>query len=352
MTGGGALATAFLVGAVIGVFVLIETVRLDSLATPTPFCEGEIAVVSALFVAYVVVTVTRRVKSTREGGKPSASMRPRLKVEFPGPVRALALALFIFGFFFFAFWAAADVLGGYNGYSYSFSLYPTLRLIYDNTIGLMPYVSSRDQGTQASFYLGLATLGLVLFRLNRGIRTALRDAISLFLAPCAVVFELALWSHAPEDMTWHVTDFLWIGGIDDGGIRQRDFVRLPFVNYPPVVGGHFVGTYASGPYVFSNWFVLAVALLLVASRVPWSSLVSTAFRRPMRARLQEGGSVPVSRSTVQAKGGGPAGRTISAFWALLSRRHSGFCGLNRLDESTKADHYSRKLYQASRIEIL
>jgi hypothetical protein len=49
--------------------------------------------------------------------------------------------------------------------------------------------------------------------------------------------------------------------------------------------------------------------------------------------------------------GGPAGRNSSAE-ALLSRRHSGFCGLNRLDESTKADHYSRKLYQASRIEIL
>ena len=30
----------------------------------------------------------------------------------------------------------------------------------------------------------------------------------------------------------------------------------------------------------------------------------------------------------------------------MSRRHSGFCGLNRLDESTKADHYSRKLCQA------
>ena len=36
-------------------------------------------------------------------------------------------------------------------------------------------------------------------------------------------------------------------------------------------------------------------------------------------------------------------------WALLSRRHSGFCGLNRLDESTKADHYSRKLMAPLRI---
>jgi len=34
---------------------------------------------------------------------------------------------------------------------------------------------------------------------------------------------------------------------------------------------------------------------------------------------------------------------IPAPVALLSRRHSGFCGLIRLDESAKADHYSRKL---------
>ena len=40
---------------------------------------------------------------------------------------------------------------------------------------------------------------------------------------------------------------------------------------------------------------------------------------------------------------------IPAPMALLSRRHSGLCRLNRLDESTKADHYSRKLYQASRM---
>ena len=133
-----------------------------------------------------------------------------------------------------------------------------------------------------------------------------------------VVFELALWSQAPEDMTWHVTDFLWLGGMDDGGIRQNDLQLLPFHNYPAVPGGHFVGTYVSGPYVLSNWFVLAVALFLVASRVPWSSLRSSVLLRGKSTQLQEGdGSIIVARSAMPAKmDGGPAGRTISALGAF------------------------------------
>ena len=315
VTAGGVLVVAFVAGAVIEIFGLLVAVPLDSLAKPTPLCEVEIAVLSALFLVYVAVM--RPARDALDRSKSSASRLMRLKVEVPRPVRVLALALFVFGSFVFAFWASADVLGGYSGYNYSFSWYPILRLIYDNTIGLIPYISSLDKGTQASFYMGLATLGLVLFRLNRGIGAALRDAVSLFLAPCLVIFELALWSQAPEDMTWHVTDFLWIGGIADGGFRQRDFVRLPFVNYPPVPGGHFVGSYISGAYVFSNWIVLAVALLLVASRVPWLSLPSSVLWRRKRARLQEGGgNVPVARVAVEAKDGGPAGRTISAFGAF------------------------------------
>jgi len=117
-------------------------------------------------------------------------------------------------------------------------------------------------------------------------------------------------------MTWHVTDYLWVGGIDDGGIRQRDFIRLPFVNYPPVPGGHFVGAYASGPFLFSNWFVLSVALLLVASRASWGSLLSGAPWRRRRASVQGDGSAPVGRSARRAEDGGPAGRTISALGAF------------------------------------
>jgi hypothetical protein len=125
---------------------------------------------------------------------------------------------------------------------------------------------------------------LVVLRLNRGFGAALKDAVTLFVAPCMVVFELALWSRAPEDMTWHVTDFLWIGGIADGGIRQNDFLRVPFANYAPGPGGHFLGTYASGPYLFSNWLVLFVGLFLVASRVPWMSLPSAILWRRRAAR--------------------------------------------------------------------
>jgi hypothetical protein len=297
----GALAIAFVAGAVTAILGLLVTVPLDSLSAPTPFCEVEIAVIFALFLVYLAAT--RRAKSTPDGKGSSVSRLMLRKVEVPRPARVLAFAVFIFGSFFFAFWAAADVLGGYSGYNYSFSLYPIFPMIYDNTIGLLPYISSRDQGTQASLFVGLATLGLVLLRLDRGFGAAFKDAISLFLAPCVVVFELALWSQAPQDMTWHVTDFLWIGGTADGGIRQRDFVRLPFVNYPPVPGGHFVGAYASGPYVFSNWFVLAVALILVASRVPWSSLLSSVPGRSKSSQLQEGGSAPVARLTVLAKDG-------------------------------------------------
>jgi len=307
MTGEGVWAVAFVAGAAIGILALLVTVPLDSLATPTLLCEAEIAVVSAVFLAYVAV---KRLAKGTPNNESSVSKPVLLKVEVPRPVRVLALALVIFGSFFFAFWAAADVLGGYSGYNYSFYWYPIFPLIHDNTIALIPYISSRDQGTQASFYMGVATLGLVLFRLNRGIGTALKDAISLFVAPCVVVFELALWSQAPEDMTWHVTDFLWMGGTADGGIRQNDFQLLPF--HPAVPGGHFVGSYVSGPYVLSNWFVLAVALFLVASRVPWSSLRSSVLLRRERARLEEGdGQAPLARSSVPTRDGGPAGRSLT-----------------------------------------
>lgn len=338
---GALLTLAFLEGAVVAALALWALVPLDSLAVPTALCEAEIGGALAVFLVLVLFWQPLTDALRRNNSRVSSLMRRRL--DLPRPVRGAALALFAFGSFFFAFWAAADVLGGYSGYTYSFSWYPLFPLIYNHTIGLIPYLSSRDKGTQATFFVGLAVIGLVTFRLNRGLGAALKDAVSLFVAPCLVVFELALWSQAPEDMTWHVTDFLWLGGIDDGGIRQNDFVRLPFVNYAPGPG-NFLGTYASGPYVFSNWIVLFVALLLVASRIPWISAPSKALWR-----RREGGKGEAGAGAVED--GGPAGRTISAF-ALLSRRHSGLCGLNRLDESTKVDHYSRKLCQASRIEIL
>ena len=226
------LVFAFVVGAVLGILALIATVPLDFLAVPTPLCDVEIAAISAFFLAYVARA--RPAKDALDGGKSSVSRLMRRKVGLPRPVRAAALALLAFGSFFFAFWAAADVIGGYRGYGYSFSAYGVFPSIYNHSIGLIPYISSRDNGTQAAFYMGLAILGLVLFRLNRGFGAALKDAVTLFLAPCLVVFELALWSQAPEDMTWHVTDFLWIGGIADGGFRQQG---LSATALPQLPGG-------------------------------------------------------------------------------------------------------------------
>jgi hypothetical protein len=312
---GGLLILAFVEGVIVAILALWVSVPLDSLAAPTTLCVEEIVAVSAVFLVFVAVMQPARDALERSESPITRLMRLRVKV--PGPVRVAALGLFAFGSFFFAFWAAADVLGGYSGYSYSFSWYPIFPLIYNNTIGLVPYVSSRDKGTQASIFICLAVLGLVVFRLNRGMGAALKDAITLFVAPCVVVFELALWILAPEDMTWHVTDFLWMGGIADGGIRENDFVRVPFANYAPGPGGHFLGTYASGPYVFSNWFVLFVALILVASRIPWMSVPSTRLWRRNRAGQQQGdASAPPAKTTAEVGDGGPAGRTISALSAF------------------------------------
>jgi hypothetical protein len=339
-TRGGLLVSVFVEGAVLAILALAVAVPLDSIAAPTPLCEGEIAAVAAVFLVYIFA---RRPAGDALDRSSSSVSRPlRSKADVPSPLRAAALAIFVLGSFVFAFWATADVVGGYNGYNYIFFADPTFPMVYSHTIGLIPYVTSLDKGTQASLFMGLATLGLVLFRLNRGIGAALKDAVTLFVAPCLVVFELALWSQAPEDMSWHVTDFLWMGGIADGGIRQRDFLLLPFHNYPAVPGGHFVGAYVSGPYIFSNWFVLSVALFLVASRIPWM---------PPRARNGSGSAMgstgPSGAPTRQLRLGVRSMEVprvgLSALGALLSRRHSGFCGLNRLDESAKADHYSRKL---------
>ena len=186
----------------------------------------------------------------------------REKIRLPVSVRAFALVILVFGCFGFAFWSIADVLGGYNGYGYSFSQYPILHTIHNSTLGLVPYIGARDKGTQASFYFGLAGIGLVVLRLNKGLAVSVKDAVTLFVAPCVVAFELALWYYAPEDMTWHVTDYLWMGGTNDGGYRALDY---------------------GGSFIFSNWLVLAVAILLVASRLPMlSSLSKRAWRRGRR----------------------------------------------------------------------
>ncbi len=256
----GFLIVAFVVGAIYAILTLMQSVQLDYLATPTPICVEEIEAVTAIFLVSVIVMQPAEDALSRS--KSSLSRLMRLKVKVPVAVRIVALALFVGGTFAFAFWSIADVLGGYNGYGYSFATHPILQLIHNSTIGLVPYIGREDKGTQASFYFSLAIIGLVTFTLNRGIGAALKDTITLYAAPCLVAFELALWNYAPEDMTWHVTDYLWMGGTNDGGYRALD---------------------TGGAFLVSNWLVLAVALLLVASRLPWMSLPSRDVWRRYRA---------------------------------------------------------------------
>ena len=277
--GGPRLAVLFFVAGALATALLLSTsVPLDSLATPTRLSLAEMAAGAGTFLGLVVVMEPLRETLGRSRSRLCAAMRWRLDLGAPAKVAAAILAGA--GTFAFGFWALADVLGGYQGYNYAFARYPLLARVYDGTVGLVPYVGSLDKGTQASLFLALAGAGVVALRLRAGLGAALKDAATLFVAPLLVVFELGLWYQAPEDMTWHVTDFLSIGGLADGGYRSRDFIRVPFVNYPPVAGGHFVGSYVGGAYIFSNWIVLFVCVLLVASRLPGLSLFS--------ARLWEG----------------------------------------------------------------
>jgi len=302
--------TSFFVAAIFGVVYNSETVPLDFLATPTTICVHEIEGAVAIFV--VLAIVIQPLREFLESGNSAVFRALRTKVRVPIPVKVLAAAALILGCFVFAFWSIADVLGGYNGYGYSFAMHPILHVIHNSTIGLIPYIGKKDKGTQASFFFGVATIGMLTLSLGRGIGRALKDTATMFAAPALILFELTLWPSAPEDMTWHVTDYLWWGGTNDGGYRALD---------------------TGGAYIFSNWLLLAVVLLLVASRIPWLSLPSAAIWRRFRTQVMDWPTVTI---------GGPAGRNFSALGAFEPTTLR-FLWPEQADESAKADHYSRKL---------
>ena len=250
----GAFALVFLAGCIFTSLFLIVKVPLDTLATPTQVTQAEFMGVTLFFLASVAMAEPAKAFF-------NARMAPvarvlETKVNVPAPLRVVALLAVVWGAFAFAFWAIACCLGCYNGYGYAFSHYPILAFLFNHSIGLVPYISQRDKGTQASFWLGVGALGLMALRANRGLGTALKDTITLFVAPAIILYELGLWYSAPEDMTWHVTDYLTLGGVADGGWRSYD--DGAYLPYTP-----------SLPYVVSNWFVLFVSLCLVAYRVPW-----------------------------------------------------------------------------------
>lgn len=262
----GAFALVFLAGSVAVSLFLIVNVPLDTLATPTQVTQDEFIGVAAFFLVSVSLAEPAKAFFDRRMAPLSRLLQSQAKV--PAPIRVVALLVVAWGAFAFFFWAIACCLGGYNGYNYAFSAYPFLPLIYNHTIGLVPYLSQRDKGTQASFWLGVGALGLIVFRANRGIGTAVKDTLTLFVAPAIILYELGLWYSAPEDMTWHVTDYLYYGGVADNGWRSFD--HGAYLPYTP-----------SLPFIVSNWFVLFVCLFMVAYRIPWIYTAAASLKESM-----------------------------------------------------------------------
>lgn len=248
-TKGSFLALSALCGLLIGALLMFQLQPPAGLAAPTGLFLEQTEVALSVFVLLAVGagrvgsflrhTMTRLARFME---KPRSS---------PLVGRFLAGGALAAGTFGFAFWAAADVLGGYNGYTVSFEEHPYLQAVF-NASGMW-YLHSLDHGTQAALFFTLAVAGFLVLRTGNGIWQAVKDSITLFAAPILASFELALWFFAPDDMTWHVIDALWIGGANDMGWRALD---------PP----------GTGPFFFSNWFILMVAILLVASRIPFLGL--------------------------------------------------------------------------------
>jgi len=174
------------------------------------------------------------------------------KVHLAIPLRILALLAFAVGALVFAFWATVDLLGGYGGPGYTFSTYPFIKSLYD-AIAFHPFSSWDQQGVSGFVSFGVAILGFVALRINRGIGVAVRQGVAYFAAPVLVVFELALWNAAPADMFWHVTTFApySLGSY----ATPEEFSAL--TNAPSVIWGGNV-------YWLSNWFVLLAATGLFA----------------------------------------------------------------------------------------
>jgi hypothetical protein len=245
----------FSIAVLVATFLTIEnflnspSTAPTGLAAPTSAFWAEVSVIALLYAIYVVFMLPTTVILRRRLPRLTGFFQRRVKLPFF--VRIATLVIALGAVFIFGFWMIADVLGGLNGYGYSFITHPLLTFVY-NTFGLqyvdlfMRDIHQSSAGAEASLFFLIAIIGLAIFQLNRGIGTALRDTITLFAAPCLIAFELALWYFAIQDMSWHVATFLSIGGLYDGGYRAR----------------------SGGEYLVSNWFVLSVAIGLVATRLP------------------------------------------------------------------------------------
>jgi hypothetical protein len=237
---------AFLFYALLAGLAIEDSMPVSGLSAPTWFAVGESAAVAAL--CFAALALRKRAARALERIK-VLSWKPKLSF----PLRAALAVAFAYGTFGFLLRTTADVLGGYFGLGFAFTVYPQLMAAY-HWSGLS-YFSWMKPGVQGFSFFGLAFVSFVALGAGRGLGRSLWDAVTVYAAPLIAAFELALWNSAPEDMSWHVTTFLWVGGVNDGGVRCIYWVN------PCLAGG--------GDYIFSNWFVLFTALALVATRVLW-----------------------------------------------------------------------------------
>jgi hypothetical protein len=232
------------------------------IAAPTPVFRVELQLCMASFLLFVIINSP--VKVLVHGSSFASVLRLfSFRPVLPLTARVAGVLLAVAGLTVFGFWSVADLLGGYNGYHYSFAVHPFLRTAYG--ILHLGAFGSWDVGNEASVFFAIAITGVFVLLLPRGLGAAAKDSLTLFAAPALIAFELGLWYFARADMSWHAVDYLWIGGPNDMGWRSFDGP-------------------SGGSFLVSNWLVLLVSALLVASRLPLLEVPSRMLWS--RARMQ------------------------------------------------------------------
>lgn len=246
-TSRGSIAAALALGAALtACWVMLRLSPPTGLAAPSGYFQVELALGFVGFLIFLLLLEPLRT----HGRDPNSNVGRFLRrtVTLSARLRVVVLLSVCISVFVFAFWSTVDVLGGYNGDRWSLAQHPILRMVYD--LSGIRYLGPWDVGSESVVFFAVAFMGVTLLLAKGGLGAALKDALTLFVAPSLIVFELSLWYSAPSDMSWHVIDALWLGGANDLGWRALDGQ-----------GG--------SAFVFSNWLILLVSLMMLATRLPF-----------------------------------------------------------------------------------
>lgn len=208
---------------------------------PFTWAYGALVTSETLFVVLIVAMLVPLL----EGHFPSLRHRVRLVAA----VKVLAVLVMVAGSFVFVFWAAVDVMSGYNAFpSFALSNYWYLEAIYRDS-GLQA-LALPDKNRLIGFVgFCIAELAFISLRLGKGIGAAVRQGVLFFAAPAVLGFELALLYYAPIEMYWHVVAFApWSLG--------RYITPYQFLT---ATDSEYTFTWAGNVYLLSNWFVLLSA---------------------------------------------------------------------------------------------